>query len=104
MTSKFAEIADTETLNVRIYVEEMNLHKVQIGGEVLIKVDYDEALELNGVVEFVSSDGEFTPKNLESKENRQEVVYETRVRIRNTDGKLKPGMLVDIYLGDDVNE
>jgi len=104
MTSKFAEIADAQNLKVRIYVEEMNLHKLQIGGVVLIRVDYDESLELKGVVEFVSSDGEFTPKNLESKENRQEVVYETRIRINNADGKLKPGMLVDIYLGDDVNE
>lgn len=104
VTSKFAQIADSNNLKVRIYVEEMNLHKVQIGDQVLIKVDYDQSLELFGTVEFVSSEGEFTPKNLESKENRQEVVYETRIRIDNTDGKLKPGMLVDIYLGDDVNE
>ena len=104
MTSKFAEISDSSNLKVRIYIEEMNLHKVQIGDEVLIKVDYDDSLKLYGKVEFVSAEGEFTPKNLESKENRQEVVYETRIRIDNADGKLKPGMLVDIYLGDDVNE
>ena len=104
MMSKFADITDAETLKVRIFVEELNLHKVAVGSEVTLKVDYDESLKLKGIVEFMSSEGEFTPKNLESKENRQEVVYETRVRINNTDGKLRPGMLIDIYLGDDIND
>ncbi|GKT30823.1 efflux RND transporter periplasmic adaptor subunit, partial [Aduncisulcus paluster] len=75
-----------------------------IGDMVKIKVDFDAGLDLTGTVEYISSEGEFTPKNLESKENRQEVVYETRIRIDNPDGRLKPGMLVDIYLGDDLND
>lgn len=104
MTSKFAEITDISQLKLKIYVEEMNLHRVSTGDLVNIKVDYDPEARISGIVEFISSDGEFTPKNLESKENRQEVVYEVRIRIDNPDGKLKPGMLVDVYLGDDMNE
>ncbi|WP_430885518.1 HlyD family secretion protein [Fusibacter sp. JL216-2] len=103
-TSKFAEILDLENIKVKIYVEELNLHKIGVGDDVVIKVDYDESLEYRGRVEFIAGKGEFTPKNLESKENRQEVVYETRIRITNKDDRLKPGMLVDIYLGDDLNE
>jgi len=102
--SKMAQIIDIELIKVRIYIEEKNLNQVQVGDKVTVKVDYDTSLNLEGVVEFMSSSGEFTPKNLESKENRQEVVYETRIRINNADRLLKPGMLVDIYLGDDVNE
>lgn len=102
--SKMAKIIDLKDLSIRIYVEEKNLHRVKVGDTVDIKVDFDESLALEGTIEFISSVGEFTPKNLESKENRQEVVYETRVRVKNTDGLLKPGMLVDIYLGDDANE
>ena len=103
-TSKIAEIIDLEKIKVKIYIEEVNLHKLSVGDEVTIKVDYDENLEYRGLVEFIASKGEFTPKNLESKENRQEVVYETQIRVINNDDRLKPGMLVDIYLGDDLNE
>lgn len=99
--SKFADIVDLENTTVRIYVEEKNLHRVEVGGQVRVGVDYDTSLNLVGHIEYVASEGEFTPKNLESKENRQEVVYEIRIRIEDEDRVLKPGMLVDVFLGDD---
>ncbi len=99
--NKFADIVDLESTTVRIYVEEKNLHRVEVGGEVRVGVDYDTTLKLVGQIEYVASEGEFTPKNLESKENRQEVVYEVRIRIVDENHALKPGMLVDVYLGDD---
>jgi len=109
MMTNFAEISDVSNLKVRIYVAEMNMHQANINDIVAIKVDYDPSVTLDGTIEYIASDGEFTPKNLESRENRQEVVYETRINLGSGDGKLKPGMLVDVYLedtepGDDVNE
>ncbi len=104
MMSKFAKIADVDNLKVRIYVEELNMHKISVGDKIQVKVDYDPTAVIEGVVEFISSEGEFTPKNLESRENRQEVVYETRIRIAQAGSELKPGMLVDVYLEGDLNE
>ncbi len=104
VSAKIADIVDLQVLNIRIYVEEKNLQHVKVGDAVLVKVDYDSTFETSGIVEFIASEGEFTPKNLETKENRQEVVYEVRIRLEDTSQVLKPGMLVDAYLGDDDNE
>ena len=49
-----------------------------------------------GVVEFIASQAEFTPNNVETKEQRVKLVYEVRVRLNDTSGVLKAGMPVDV--------
>lgn len=99
--SSLAGINDTSTTWAKIYVEEKNLHKASIGNSVTVKADFLEDKTIQGKIVYISSEGEFTPKNVESKENKQEIVYEVKVEIPNENSMLKPGTLVDIYLDGD---
>ena len=49
-----------------------------------------------GTVSFVASEAEFTPANVETKDQRTKLVFEVRVRISDTSGVLQPGMPVDV--------
>ncbi|KDR95696.1 HlyD family secretion protein [Peptoclostridium litorale DSM 5388] len=101
--SKIASINDISNTWAKIYVEEKNLHNISLGKKVRVMADFLKDKPFEGVVTYVSSEGEFTPKNIESKENKQEIVYEVKVQIKDPDSVLKPGTLVDVYLGDDAN-
>ncbi len=94
-----ANILDLDSLWVKIYVPEKNLYKVSLGEEVKIYADFVNDKSINGKVVYISNEAEFTPKNVESKENKQEMVFEVRVEIIDKNKLLKPGMLVDIDLG-----
>lgn len=102
--AKLMKVTEMDSMEVTVFIEEKNLHSISIGDSVQMRLDYDPERVLTGRIEYISSVGEFTPKNLESRENRQEVVYETRIRVDKTDKGLKPGMLVDVYLGDENND
>lgn len=102
--AKLMKVSEMGSLEVTVFIEEKNLHSISVGDSVHMRLDYDPERVLTGRIEFISSEGEFTPKNLESRENRQEVVYETRIRVDKTDKGLKPGMLVDVYIGDENND
>ena len=101
--SKIASINDISNTWAKIYIEEKNLHNISLGKKVRVIADFLKDKPFEGVVSYISSEGEFTPKNIESKENKQEIVYEVKVQINDPDSVLKPGTLVDVYIGDDEN-
>jgi HlyD family secretion protein len=83
----------------KIFVEEQNLYQVNVGDELDIVVPHMEK-PIKGKVVYIASQGEFTPKNTESRENRQEVVYEVKLELDSMDQQLKPGMLIDTFLNE----
>lgn len=97
-------IEDVEKLWVKIYVEEKNLYKANLSDMVVLKVDYDENAKIEGRIVYISPRGEFTPKNIESKESKQEIVYQTKIDIIGGREFVKAGSLVDVYLGEDQDE
>ena len=99
--SKIASINDISNTWAKIYIEEKNLYKISLGQKVNVIADFLKDKPFTGTVTYISSEGEFTPKNIESKENKQEIVYEVKVHIEDPDSMLKPGTLVDIHIGDD---
>lgn len=92
--SHFATINDISSLYTYFYIEEKNLSKINIGDKLKLKLDYQNK-DLEGEVIYISSYGEFTPKNIESKENKQEVVFKIKVKINEN---LKSGQLIDLQL------
>ncbi|MBF8983426.1 HlyD family efflux transporter periplasmic adaptor subunit [Lutibacter sp. B2] len=94
-----ANILDLKNIWVKIYIPEKELHKVSIGKELDIKVDFIKDQKLKGKVIFISKEAEFTPKNVESKENKQEMVFAVKIKIDESIDDLKPGMLIDVNLG-----
>lgn len=87
------KVADLETMYLRVYVSGGQLPSVKIGQTVEVLIDRDsKGMEpLHGEVSWVSSKAEFTPKIIQTKEERVNMVYAVKIRVVN-DGRLKIGM------------
>jgi HlyD family secretion protein len=87
------KIADLSAIYLRVYVSESQLSVVKLGGkvEVLIDKGKDEMGKYEGTVTWISSTAEFTPKIIQTKEERVNLVYAVKVKVNN-DGALKIGM------------
>jgi HlyD family secretion protein len=80
----------------RGYVSETSLGKIQIGQKAKIKTDSGE--EFEGQIGYISPRAEFTPKTVETRELRTDLVYRVRVLVKNPNGSLKQGMPITIML------
>jgi HlyD family secretion protein len=87
------KIANLNTLELRVYVSGARLPDIKLGDQVKVFVDQDTKTnrELSGVVSWISSEAEFTPKIIQTKEERVKLVYAVKIRVEN-DGSLKIGM------------
>ena len=87
------KMADLDTLILRVYVSGSQLSGIRIGQKVFVYVDQDadEMLEFEGIVSWISAQAEFTPKIIQTKEERVKLVYAVKILVRN-DGTLKIGM------------
>ena len=83
---------------VRVYIPENQIGKVRLGAAARIKVDTFPNREFDGRVSYVSSQAEFTPKNVQTQEERVKLVFAVNVILDNRDGTLKPGMPADVYI------
>jgi HlyD family secretion protein len=84
---------------VRIYVPENRLGEVQLGQRASIRSDTFPGRSYEGEVAFVASEAEFTPKNVQTNEERVRLVYAVKVRVTGDDRfELKPGLPADVEL------
>jgi HlyD family secretion protein len=84
---------------VRVYVPEDRLGAVHLGQAARIASDTFPGKAYEGEVSFLSSEAEFTPKNVQTPEERVRLVYALKVRVTgDPEGELKPGMPVDVEL------
>lgn len=92
------KIASLDTLELRAYVSEPQLAQVKIGQQVRVSVDVTEKdhRTLPGTVTWISSQAEFTPTPIETRDERSNLVYAIKVRVPNRDGVLKIGMPADV--------
>jgi HlyD family secretion protein len=90
-------IANLENLTLRAYVSGTQLSSVKIGQEVEVKTDQaDGGMDSQkGTVTWVSETSEFTPKTIQTKEERVNLVYALKVKVKN-DGSLKIGMPAEV--------
>lgn len=87
------KLADVSTVKLKAYISGAQLPQVQIGQEVEVKYDRDanENTTVKGKVVWISSAAEFTPKTIQTKEERIDLVYAIKVEVIN-DGSIKIGM------------
>jgi HlyD family secretion protein len=86
------KMANLDTLTLRVYVSGKQLSQVKIGGIVKVMIDAESGLkEMSGRIEWVSPEAEFTPKIIQTREERVKLVYAVKVLVPN-DGSLKIGM------------
>ncbi len=87
------KIADLKELILKVYISGAQLPEVKIGQEINVAIDKSETenLTLKGTVTWISSEAEFTPKIIQTKEERVKLVYAVKVAVKNN-GTLKIGM------------
>lgn len=83
---------------MKIYIPEPQIGKLQLGSEARIYVDAYPDRYFAGKVTKISDQAQFTPKNVETKEERVKLVFAVEVAVDNPDGVLKPGMPGDVVL------
>jgi len=86
------KMANLDNLTLRVYISGTQLTQVKTGTTVKVMIDTNEGIkEITGTVEWVASEAEFTPKIIQTREERIKLVYAVKVRVPN-DGSLKLGM------------
>lgn len=97
------KVADLSALELRVYVSETQLSSIKIGQEVQVRIDTSDEIEsFLGTITWVASEAEFTPKIIQTKEERVALVYAVKVNVKN-DGRLKIGMPAEMYLSTNNN-
>ena len=93
------KIAELNTIILRAYITGDQIPHIKIGQEVKVLVDStkDTYKNYTGIVEWVSDKAEFTPKTIQTKDERADLVYAVKIRVKN-DGLLKIGMYGEIKL------
>ncbi len=92
------KIADLSTMQLRVYVSETQLSELKIGQDVTIKIDAQDTMKsFKGTLTWVAAEAEFTPKIIQTKEERVALVYAVKIDVVN-DGSLKIGMPAEMWL------
>ena len=88
-------LADVDALWMNLYIPESQTGLVKLGMPVRVHVDSFPGEMFNGKITLVSSESEFTPKTIQTPEERIKLVYRVKVSLENTGQRLKPGMPAD---------
>ncbi|WP_372795288.1 HlyD family secretion protein, partial [Lutibacter sp.] len=92
------KIADLSIMQLRVYISETQLSSIKIGQEVTVKIDANEEMKnFKGTISWIASEAEFTPKIIQTKEERVNLVYAVKVDVQN-DGSLKIGMPAEMWI------
>ena len=94
------KIADLSTMTLRVYVSETQLPDLKIGQEVTVKIDSNDGMKsYPGTITWIASEAEFTPKIIQTKEERVSLVYAIKIDVKN-DGSLKIGMPAEMWINN----
>jgi HlyD family secretion protein len=91
-------LADLSTVWLKIYVKEDQLGWVKLSQKAKVKVDSYPAKTFSGIVVHISDKAEFTPKNIQTKEERVKLVFGVKISLENPEQELKPGMPADAQI------
>jgi RND family efflux transporter MFP subunit len=87
----------TNHLWVRVYVPETWLGKIKPGEQVRVRVDSFPGTDFPGEVEQINRQAEFTPRNVQTVEDRIKQVFGVKIRLPSNDDRLRAGMAADVY-------
>lgn len=97
-------IANLDTLTLRAYVSETQLHSVRLGQQVQVNVDSGakSRTAIPGTISWISAKAEFTPTPVQTRDERADLVYGVKILVPNQHGLLKIGMPADVSLNPAV--
>lgn len=93
-------LLEVSHLWVRAYVPESRLGEVRLGEEVPIRADAFLDKRFHGKLTFISQEAEFTPRNVQTPEERSKLVFRIKVTLDEGLDQLRPGMIADVLLGE----
>ena len=91
-------LADLSDVTLTVYVPEPDIDTISVGQNVNVFVDTFPGEPFTGHITFINSEAEFTPKNVQTKEERINTVFAVKIKLDNEDQRLKPGMPADAVL------
>ncbi|MFV5700898.1 HlyD family secretion protein [Flavobacterium sp. XS2P12] len=92
------KIADISEMTLRVYISETQLAQIKVGQNVTVKIDSQKDMKsYPGTISWIASSAEFTPKIIQTKEERANLVYAVKVKVKN-DGSLKIGMPAEMWI------
>ena len=91
-------VADTIHVWVRAYIDQTDLGRIRHGEHVAVHCDTFPNKTYDGVIGFISSEAEFTPKTVQTPKERVKLVFRIKVDINNPNDELKPGMPADVVI------
>jgi HlyD family secretion protein len=95
--SPVASLADLKNVWIKIFLKENELGKIRLGSAATLRISSQDNT-FPGKVTWISDKAEFTPKNVQTKEARADLVYAVKVEAQNVDGILKIGMPADVEI------
>jgi HlyD family secretion protein len=91
-------ISELEKVHLMIYLTEKELGSIKLGQTAEVTIDAAPKRPFTGRVTYISPEAEFTPKNVQTKEDRVKLVFGVKIEIPNPEGALKPGLPADAAL------
>lgn len=92
-------IIDPDDLELTVYVPEDRYGRIQLGQVLPVTVDSYPGETFQGTVRHIADQAEFTPRNVQTTDNRKTTVFAVHLALEPSGGKLKPGMPADVYFG-----
>ena len=89
------ELSDIDTVDLTVFIPETRIGQVKIGQKALVYVDAYKDEVFKGTVSFIAHEAEFTPRNVQTQEERVNLVFAVKITLDNADHRLKPGMPAD---------
>lgn len=90
------KIANLQEMNVTVYLPETEIPKIRLGNRATIQIDAYPDRSFEGEVIYISPTAEFTPKNIQTRDERTKLVFGVKLRVLNPDGTLKAGIPADV--------
>ena len=102
--SQLVTISELSKVKLNIYLTEKEIGRIQLNQSAEIKIDAFQDKTFLGKVVYISPSAEFTPKNIQTKDDRVKLVFAVKVEIDNSEGALKPGLPADAILTETVTK
>ncbi len=95
MLSSLFKVSNLNPVDLKIYVSEEELGKINLGQKADVTTDSYKNKKYEGTVTYISPEAEFTPKNIQTKDERTKLVFAVKIQVNNPKFELKPGMPAD---------
>ncbi len=92
-------LGNLDALTVTVYIPEDQYGRIQLGMSAVVTADSFPGERFEAAVQRIRDQAEFTPRNVQTEEGRRTTVFAIQLRLSNPQGKLKPGMPVDVHFG-----